>query len=94
MLTNEIRDFLARAPRRWKFNGCAMENYDNVRKTWLDEIRQGTIDERINRRAGYAVHKAPFYAPWRGSAEAALYRKKRKEFKRAHGYTPACYLLM
>ena len=50
--TNEIRDYLKRAPKRMYFDGRRMVNTMHVRFKWLSEIAIGTLDERINRRAG------------------------------------------
>lgn len=52
MHQNEIRDYLARAPNRWRFDGVRMVNYTAARSRWLTNIAVGTLDERINRRAG------------------------------------------
>lgn len=79
---NEIRDFLQRAPRRnWCFVGDHLVNYEGCRRLWFASILRGTIDERINRRAGLKVFAAVPYAPWRG-AYSAIKRNKRRELQR------------
>ena len=63
---NEIRDYLARAPRRFHFNGMCMVNNTAARFSWLASIASGTLDQRINRRAGindvYRSFKYPIYS--------------------------------
>jgi hypothetical protein len=62
--TNEIRDYLKRAPKkRWTFDGRRMVNTTHVRLKWLSSIAIGTIDARINRRAGITDHWRPFHNP-------------------------------
>ena len=60
---NEIRDYLARAPRRFHFNGMRMVNNTAARFAWLASIASGTLDKRINRRAGIADVFKPFKYP-------------------------------
>lgn len=82
--TNEIRDYLARAPKRWQFNGMGMVNNTGARLRWLETICRGTLHERINRRAGIVQE----YAPWRhlNPAQRSVRRHWRKEQKRKYGY--------
>ena len=61
--TNEIRDYLRRAPKRWHFDGGRMVNTMFVRLKWLSDIARGTIDDRINRRAGLESPWRPFHDP-------------------------------
>jgi hypothetical protein len=49
---NEIRDYLRRAPKRWSFNGSQMVNNTGARFRWLADLACGTLNKRINRRAG------------------------------------------
>lgn len=60
MLQNEIRDYIARAPRRWRFDGSRMINNTAARYAWLSQIASGTLDDRINRRAGIV----DVWKPW------------------------------
>lgn len=79
---NEIRDFLQRAPRgNWRFAGHHLINYEGCRSLWFASILRGTIDDRINRRAGLKVFAAVQYAPWRGPY-SAIKRNKRRELQR------------
>ena len=64
MITNEIRDYIERAPkRRWKFDGFCMVNNTHVRFKWLADIARGTLDCKINRRAGIVTEKSFFKYP-------------------------------
>ena len=72
--TNEIRDYLARAPRRWSFDGLQMVNHTHSRLTWLASIARGTLNSRINRRAGIVERERPFCYPEGSSAR----RKQRR----------------
>lgn len=74
--TNEIRDYVKRAPRRSYFNGSHMVYTMHVRLKWLSEISIGTLDERINRRAGIAARWEPFKFPV-GSAMRRHARRQR-----------------
>lgn len=60
---NEIRDYLQRAPKRFYFDGGRMVNTTHVRLKWLSEIARGTIDVKINRRAGIPDPWKPFHNP-------------------------------
>ena len=55
LLSNEIRDFQKRAPKRFIRTGRSYFNAAAVRYRWLAEISRGTIDERIQRRAGIPI---------------------------------------
>jgi|JI10StandDraft_1071094.scaffolds.fasta_scaffold421056_2 hypothetical protein len=57
---NEIRDFLNRAPKRFAFNGQRVVYSTHARLKWLADIARGTIDERINRRAGTHFKEHPW----------------------------------
>ena len=52
MHQNEIRDYLESAPKRWRYDGHRMINNTGIRLRWLSSIAAGTLNERINRRAG------------------------------------------
>lgn len=58
---NEIRDFVNRAPRPFVFEGQRILDMSRVRGTWLSEMASGSIDDRINRRAGFKKGGKPFY---------------------------------
>lgn len=91
LLQNEIRDFLQRAPRRnWCFVGDHLINYEGCRSLWFASLLQGTIDERINRRAGLKVFAAVPYAPWRGPY-SAIKRHKRRQLQRC-GLRSFCHV--
>ena len=77
---NEIRDFINRAPRRWRFDGFSIQNYATICREWMTEIDSGTIHERINRRSGYSYPIPPQYAPWRG-VHASIRRHRRNQFR-------------
>lgn len=59
--TNEIRDFINRAPKKWEFRGQYMVNNTYARLKWLSEIAYGTIHAKINRRAGVQDTYRPFH---------------------------------
>lgn len=63
MHQNEIRDYLQRAPKKWFYDGLSMVNTTHVRLKWLSEIARGTLNERINRRAGIVEAWKPFTYP-------------------------------
>jgi hypothetical protein len=75
--TNEIRDYLARAPKRWTFDGHGMTNHTHVRLKWLCALARGTLDEKINRRAGIV----PVWRPWANPVWSAIRRHRRKAAK-------------
>ena len=77
MHPNEIRDFLERAPRKWSFNGSRMASHSHVRYKWLSEMSCGSIDQRINRRAGIPDE----WKPWRYPIYKAMARNQRKRLK-------------
>jgi hypothetical protein len=73
--TNEIRDYIERAPKRGLFfNGAQIVSTMHVRLKWLSEIAHGTIDQRINRRAGIVIDR-PFYKYPVGSSIARHARR-------------------
>lgn len=78
MRTNEIRDYLDRAPKRWSFNGGEMVNHTHTRLRWMSSIAQGTLNERINRRAGATDEWRPFANP----VTKALQRHRRNNLRR------------
>ena len=78
MLLNEITDFIARAPKRgFSYNGAQILNHAPARYKWLYEISRGTINERINRRAGI-IDK---YIPWKNPVMRSINRNRRKALK-------------
>jgi len=80
--TNEIRDYLRRAPKRWSFDGGRMINTTHVRLKWLADIARGPIDERINRRAGLESPWRPFHNPALKSITRNRRRRLVKQGKR------------
>jgi hypothetical protein len=80
---NEIRDYLARAPRRFSFDGRRMVNNTGARFTWLATIAAGTIDQRINRRAGIDEPYQPFKYPVYSSQK----RHHRRQMIKRYGRT-------
>lgn len=70
---NEIRDFLARAPKRFYRSGVYCHNPAVARYRWLAEISEGSIDHRIQRRAG--VQPDPDYVT---SIQKSIRRNARK----------------
>lgn len=71
---NEIRDYIARAPKRWAFDGRRMVNNTHVRLVWLADIARGTLDDRINRRAGIVE----LWRPWHNPVFKSVARHQRK----------------
>ena len=71
---NEIRDYLARAPHRFHFDGMRMVNNNATRFAWLASIASGTLDQRINRRAGIADDYKPFKYP--------IYSSQKRHYRR------------
>lgn len=80
---NEIRDYVQRAPKRIYFNGQGMVNTMHVRLKWLCEIARGTLDERINRRAGISDP----WRPWAFPIESAR-RRNQRNLMRKKGLGP------
>jgi hypothetical protein len=80
--TNEIRDYLQRAPKRRSFDGQRMVNNTQARYTWLASIARGVLDEKINRRAGVVFT----YQPWKHPVNSAIRRQQRRKAIIAHGY--------
>lgn len=72
---NEIRDYLKRAPKRMYFDGARMVNTTHARLKWLSEIALGSLDERINRRAGQPSR----WEPWRFPVASAIRRHARRQ---------------
>lgn len=71
---NEIRDYLNRAPKRRQFDGGRVVNTTHVRFAWLCQIAFGTLDERINRRAGLVFP----WEPWKNPIGTSIRRHKRR----------------
>ena len=72
---NEIRDYINRAPKRLRFDGGRMVNTTHVRLKWLAQIAIGTLNERINRRAGQADQ----WTPWKNPVGSAIRRHGRRQ---------------
>ena len=77
--TNEIRDYLARAPKRWTFNGARMVNHTFARLSWLADLARGTLDARINRRAGIPDD----WKPWHNPTDSSIRRHHRRALRLA-----------
>ena len=75
---NEIRDYIERAPKRWRFDGTGLINTTHVRLVWLASIARGTLDERINRRAGLVE----IWNPWTFPIGSAVRRHQRRQRKK------------
>lgn len=75
---NEIRDYIQRAPKKWIFRGHQMVNTSHVRLKWLAEIAQGTLNERINRRAGCEDK----WIPWKNPVHSSCRRHHRNELRK------------
>ena len=76
---NEIRDFVNRAPRPFVFEGQRILDMSRVRGTWLSEMASGSIDDRINRRAGIKKTKL-FYKT--NTIFASVRRNHRNEMRK------------
>lgn len=79
MHTNEIRDFIERAPKRFTFDGKRMVNHAHSRYKWFSEISIGSIDSRINRRAGIVDE----WIPWVNPTYKSMSRNRRNLAKRS-----------
>ncbi len=77
---NEITDFLNRAPKKLVYNGYGIQNNSAIRFRWLSEICAGSINQRINRRAGIKDD----YIPWKSPTFASVSRHSRKLLKQSH----------
>lgn len=77
--TNEIRDFLSLAPKRLTFNGHGMIDATLVREKWLNTIYQGSLHDKINRRAGIFFTWTPWKTPIRGAIMRNHRNKLRKQ---------------
>lgn len=75
MHINEIRDYADRAPRRRQIFGKRLVNNTRARFVWLAELAKGTLDERINRRAGVVE---PYRAWPEDPVRRARARRERK----------------
>lgn len=78
---NEIRDYLSRAPRRFHFDGMRMVNNTAARLSWLASIASGTLDQRINRRAGIN----DVYRPFKYPAYSSQKRHHRRQMVKLYG---------
>ena len=75
MHTNEIRDYIERAPRKWVIRDGQLVNHTHVRLKWLSE---SASDQRINRRAGVPDQ----WRPWCDPTFKAMVRNQRKRLRR------------
>lgn len=76
---NEIRDYINRAPPRYQFNGTQIVWNTHSRFKWLTSIAQGSIHERINRRAGIK----DYFEPWKQNPISKSSKRHRKnEFRK------------
>lgn len=75
---NEIRDYVERAPKRLHFDGNRMVNNTDARLTWLASLTRGTINERINRRAGITE----IWIPWKYPVGSAVRRNYRNNLRK------------
>lgn len=76
---NEIRDYINRAPARFVFNGHQIVRNTHARLKWLADLARGSIDDRINRRAGIV----DVYQPWKTSPTIkALNRYRSNELRK------------
>ncbi len=78
MNKNEIRDYIERAPKRFHFNGTQMVNNTRARFVWLATLLIGTLNERINRRAGFV----DAWMPWKNPVHSACRRHHRNELRK------------
>ena len=79
LLPSEIRDYLARAPKKWELRGSELVNSRHARLVWLSSIAHGTLHERINRRAGITCPWRPYCNPVTG----AIRRNGRNNLRKA-----------
>lgn len=77
MNPNEIRDYIERAPKKWSFDGNRMANTTHARLVWLSSIAQGTLDQKINRRAGVD----DTFKPWKYPVGSAIRRHHRNALR-------------
>lgn len=78
MNTNEIRDYVERAPRRRHMIGQRLVNNTRARFLWLADLAKGTLDERINRRAGVL----DTFRPWAGDLVARAQARHARKIAR------------
>lgn len=89
MHANEIRDFIERAPKLFTFDGKRMVNHAHIRYKWLSEISIGSIDSRINRRAGIVDEWIPWVNPiYKAMSRNRKNRAKRSQFISGLGAAP------
>lgn len=77
LAVNEIHDYLQRAPARSTVDQLTgkVRWHTHARLTWLADLARGTIDERINRRAG--IVPDPF-KPFHCTTQSAVRRHARR----------------
>ena len=78
---NEIRDYIQRAPARCVFNGREIVWNTHARLVWLASLARGSMDDRINRRAGII----DTYEPWKMSPVHKAARRNRRNLFRKRG---------
>ena len=71
--SNEIRDYLQRAPKRRIIVNGKLVNNTGTRLRWLEQLCRGTLDERINRRASSL--SMPY--PWKNPISSSIRRHNR-----------------
>lgn len=78
---NEIRDYVERGPKRRAYSGSRVVNNTRARYIWLADLARGTLNERINRRAG--VREEP--KPWAFPVGSSTRRHRRRQEIIQHG---------
>jgi hypothetical protein len=78
MHSNEIRDYIERAPAKWQYTGGRMVNTTHVRLKWLSDLARGTINEKINRRAGVEDK----FLAWKFPVDSACRRNHRNNLRK------------
>lgn len=78
---NEIQDYINRAPKPFHFDGMRMIYNTHARLVWLADIARGTLNERINRRAGIQDK----YEPWKQPCWVRASNRHRRNELRKRG---------
>lgn len=75
-----IQQFIKKAPsKRLSFNGCQIISHDLVRQQMFNQLLTGSIDQRINRRAGLKTQ----FNPWKSSpVSKSRYRHRKNELRK------------
>ncbi|ADV02168.1 MULTISPECIES: hypothetical protein [Comamonadaceae] len=77
---NEIRAFVNRAPKTWMFRDGELLNFTPARHAWLNKMASGSLDQRINRRAGICT-QTPI---WKYPTMSAIQRNQRRRIRRGY----------